>query len=368
MFRRIYFFLISLLLVANQLNAQNQSYSSFQAGIKGGYGFIIPHSPTMEYIASQHVSKLELYVEKNTFGSRSWHQHYQFPRLGLSFNFFNLNNPKHLGNAYSVAPYMNFNLWGKKSVLLRLRTALGAGYLEKPFDPENNFKNESIGSYINLFFSVQLETEIAINDKIGLLLGADYAHFSNTSFKKPNKGINIPTIQGGLVYRFGEQQERITEKPPAFEQSKGFFSANLSFGLNEIYPPEGKKYLATYFSLGYEKRLSSKSSVGLNTDVFYNPAQRAALDRDSIYIDKGWENTQLGVSGSYTIHFGRFESYILAGYYLKKADEELSNIYTIFGSKIHLNERINAMIALKTHIASAEYLTAGLGYRLGKIE
>jgi len=368
MLRRIYFFFILLLSLASQLDAQEKSYPSFQAGIKGGYGFIIPHSPAMEYIASQHVSRLEFFVEKNTFGDRSWQQRYQFPRLGVTVNFFNLNNPEHLGNAYSVAPYMNFNLWGQKSVLLRLRTALGVGYLEKPFDPENNFKNESVGSYINLFFSVQLETEIYISQKMGLILGVDYAHFSNTSFKKPNKGINIPTIQGGLVYKFGEKHERVTEDQTSFQTPKGFFRANLSFGLNEIYPPEGEKYLATFFSLGYEKRLSPKSSLGINTDVFYNPAQRAALERDAILIDKGWENTQIGVSGTYTIHFGRFEPYILAGYYLKKADKELSNVYTIFGSRVHLNDRINAMIALKTHVASAEYLTVGIGYRLGKIE
>jgi len=366
MFGRVQF-LFFLFVFVFQLSAQEKTLPAFQAGIKGGYGFIIPHSPAMEYIASQHVSRIELYAEKNTFGTRAWQSRFQFPRLGLTFNYFNLNNPEHLGQAYSFAPYMNFNLWGQKDIKLRLRTALGAGYIEKPFDPLDNFKNESIGSYINLFFSVQLETEVYLNQFLGLSVGVDYAHFSNTSFAKPNKGINIPSVQTGLIYRFGEEQARSSELGKEFEIPKGFFRASLSFGLNEIYPPEGDKYLASYLSLGYEKRVSPKSSLGLNTDVFYNPAQREALERESIYIDKGWENTQLGISATYTIHFGRFEPYFLAGYYIKKADEELSSVYTIFGGRVHLTDRINAMLALKTHVASAEYLTIGLGYRIGSL-
>lgn len=366
MFGRVQFLLILILLSFNHLNAQEETLPSFQAGIKGGYGFIIPHSPAMEYIASQHVSRLELFIEKNTFGTRAWQSRYQFPRLGLTVNYFNLNNPEHLGKAYSIAPYMNFNLWGQKSVQLRLRTALGAGYLEKPFDAKENFKNESIGSYINLFFSVQLESEIHLNDYLGLVFGIDYAHFSNTSFKKPNKGINIPTAQGGLIYRFGEQQKRSDELKNSFEIPKGFIRASLAFGVNEIYPPEGNKYLASFISIGYEKRISPKSSLGINTDVFYNPARREELERDSIYIDNGWENTQVGVSATYTIHFGRFEPFFQTGYYLKKVDEDLSNVYTIFGARVHLTDRLTTVMSLKTHVASAEYLTLGVGYRLMK--
>ncbi len=361
------FFLVCIIhfVGLNLLQAQENKLPAYQVGIKGGYGFIIPHSTAMEFITQQHISKLTFFAEKNTFGSRSWQQRYQFPRLGLSFNYFNLNNRKHLGNAYSLAPYMSFKILGKSPFQLRLKTTLGVGYLEKPFDPESNFKNGAIGSHINLFFSILLETEIHLSEHYGLTVGTNFSHFSNTSFKKPNKGINIPTIEGGLIYRFGEAKERDVKPISEFEKQKGFFRASLSFGLNEIYPYGGETYLASYFSMGYEKKLSFKSSIGGNLDVFYNPAQKAELEKDSIYIDAGWENTQLGISVNYTLHFGKFETYFLAGYYLKKEDEELPNIYTIFGGRVHLNDRLNLNIGLKTHIASAEYLMLGIGYKIG---
>jgi hypothetical protein len=357
------FCLASGLLFKSMCSAQEQEIFPYQLDIKRGHGFIITHNPTMEYLTQQALEKLEVSFEKNTFGQRPWQQRYGFPRIGASFNYYDFNNPQHLGKGYSLAPYLNFILKSGSSISLRLKTAIGIGYISQPFDPEENFKNIAIGSHFNIFFSVLAESEWKITSKMGLLLGLNFAHFSNTSFQKPNLGINLPTVEAGLYTRWGkaQTQKRATQ---SFTKTKAHWRLGLGAGVNEVNPPEEKKYLATAFYLSREKTLNLKSSIGGNLDLFYNPAQIRALKSDSIYVNKGWENMQIGLSFYHVFHFGQLESYAQAGYYLKTKNEELGNFYHVVGGRLKLSDHVSAFTAIKTHFAKAEYLLFGINLKL----
>lgn len=359
------FFLCILFVFGLSSSAQNDYLSSFQIGLKGGAGFIIDHSPTMEYVTEQHISKFEVYLEKNTFGNKIWEQRYKFPRVGISFSYFDFNNPEHLGKAYSISPYLNFKVLGKEKFQLRFKPAIGIGYVGKTFDVETNFKNSAIGSHFNIYVSLLAETEIQLSKSVGLLIGANVAHFSNTSFKKPNLGINIPTLEAGLYRRFGSIESRSILKEEKYQREEADWLLNLGFGINEINPPNGKKYIATQASLAREKRYNFKSSMAVSFDAFYNPAQVDALANDSIYIDKGWENMRLGISIYHVLHLGRLEQYFQAGYYLKTKNEDLGNFYHLVGGRYKINEQWSALMAIRTHFAKAEYLMLGVGIKLG---
>lgn len=361
------FFIVLLLQICTSLIGQEESKHNFQVAFKGGYGFIIAHNPTMQYFADQHIQKYELNVEKHTFGTKLWQQRFGFPKIGFSISYFDLNNEQHLGNAFAFAPHYNFRFLGRKAFQLRLKTAIGLGYVAKPFNAENNFKNAAIGSHFNLFFSLLLESEWKISARTSLLLGANFSHFSNASFKTPNLGINIPTAELGIAYHLGAKRANQEETKESFKApERGSWSLNTGIGFNEIYPPNGNKYLAKNVSIMNERKLNHKSSFGVAMDFFYNPAQRKALANDSIFIDKGWENLQFGFSAYYMIHLGKFSAYIQNGYYFKSKDEELGNLYQIVGGRIFLTERINGLVAIKTHFAKAEYLLLGLHLKLSK--
>ncbi len=334
----------------------------YSLGVNSAYGFIIPHNPSMLYITKQHIQRQEIYFEKNTYGKKSWEQRYFYPNMGLSLAYFSLNNP-HLGNATSLSPYLSFRLNPSNFWMLKLRTALGAGYLSKRFKPEDNFKNTAIGSNINLFFSIALKAEIHLNPELDLIFGANFSHFSNTGFSKPNLGLNMPLIETGLKYNFGKMKEKI-EKEEHFEKEKASWQFTSGVGINAIYPPDNVKYLATALSISREKRLNFKSSIGGSLDLYYNPAQRAALRRKDIQINKGWENLQYGLSFYHNIHFGEFSIVTLAGYYLQTKNEELGNFYHLIGGRIPIVEDFKLFFGLKTHFAKAEYFMLGFNYQI----
>jgi len=364
-YKFLIFFLTSIVI---SCYSQEDSIRNYQLGIKRGYGFIISHSPTMEYITEQHVSKIELSIEKNTFGNKDWHQHHGFPRIGLSFTYFNFNNEKHLGKGYSLYPYFNFKVFDINKVQLRFKPAIGIGYIEKPFDSETNFKNAAIGSHLNIFFSFLAETEIKLSKNSGLLLGVNFSHFSNTAFKNPNLGINIPTIEAGIFHSFGSNSSRIIKETTNYNKEKAVWMVNAGTGFNEINPPNEKKYLATAISIVNEKRLNFKSSIAGSLDFFYNPSHTNILRTDSTYIDDGFDNLQIGISFHHVLHFGKLQNYIQFGYYLKNKNKDLGNIYQIVGGRYQINNRWNALLIFKTHLAKAEYLMVGAGLKLGRNE
>ena len=87
------------------------------------------------------------------------------------------------------------------------------------------------------------------------------------------------------------------------------------------------------------------------------------MENDSIYIDKGWDNAQLGVSIYHVLHFNRIENYIQMGYYLKTNDEDIGNIYHIFGGRYMVTEGLRVFVGIKTHFAKAEYLMWGINIK-----
>src|SRR5690554_3066404 len=354
-------FIILLFCISSNAIAQEET-NTYTIGTNGAYGFIIPHNPGMLYITAQHIQKQEVFFEKHTFGEKSWHQRYGFPSMGLSLAHFYLNNPRHLGNATSLSPYLSFqlnnNVWK-----LKLRTALGIGYFSKRFHADENYKNNAIGSYLNLFFSVAFRTEVRLLPRLDFVLGANFSHFSNTGFSKPNLGINLPLIETGFNYHFGERQTAKAIEEATYQREKAFWSLSAGAGINAVYPPDGVKYLASNLSFEREKRINYKSSIGAAVDFYYNPAQRVALKRKDIVVDKGWDNLQYGLSLYHLLHFGKFGVITKAGYYLQTENEELGNFYHMVGGKIAINNGLNGFFALKTHFAKAEYFMIGLNYQ-----
>lgn len=343
-----------------------QEKHSYQVGINSGYGFIITHSPGMRYITAQHLEKFDAYFEKNTFGSAAWHHRYGFPQMGVSLTYFKLNNPNHLGNGFSLSPYLKFQLNNSQLFQLKLRTALGLGYLSEKFHPEENFKNNAIGSHFNLFFSVCLGLDIPISERLNFNISTNFSHFSNTAFTKPNLGINIASIEGGFAYSIGEKKEKKTTEEKAFVRKKAYWQVTSSIGINEVDQTNKKKYMATALSLGREKRLNYKSTLGGALDLFYNPAQRVALKRKEVEVEPGWENLQSGISIYHVLHFGKLGVLTQAGYYLKTKDKELGNFYHIVGGRVEISPKLSGFFALKTHFARAEYLSIGINYQLKK--
>jgi len=359
--RWIFLTLVLFILGFNSL-CQTDSSHAYTIGIAHNKGFIVSHSPSMASLANRHISAFELYVEQNTYGKKNWHARYPFLKIGILTKYFNLNNENVLGNAFSISPYLKFNLYTSDRLKFRFKPAVGIAYLGNKFNADDNFENIAIGSHLNLSLSLSIETEIQLFKRTFTTLGFGLDHFSNAGFKTPNLGLNMPFITAGVAHNFGKENALNKNTVAPFQRKPFYWYVQSGAGVNEINPPNQKKYVASSVSITREKKMSRKSSFGYGLDFYYNPAQMAFLKKDSIQINS-FENVQIGVSFLYILHFGELSFTSQLSYYLKTENEELGNIYHVFGARYALNNKVNLFILGKTHIDKAEFILVGIGYK-----
>lgn len=355
--------LLSIFLLEQSGFSQDSSKFVHSFSFRTGYGFITTHNTTMLYFTNQHMPKLELTYEKINTRNKAWENEYQHANFGMGISNFIFQN-EIIGNATALYPFLNFNLLGKNKLQWKFRTAIGMGYITKPFNEKSNYKNSAIGSPINLYFSFLTELNYQISQRLSINTAIDFSHFSNSSFRKPNLGINIPSINLGLRYHVGKKQEIPIPNKPIVEDTKIHIELAGAYSFHEIYPIGGKTYHTKNLSLNLVKRVNFKSSFIASVDYFHNPAIHDELARDSIYVNKGWGSTQIGIGIGHYLHLGRFSMGNHIGFYLKNENVFLRPYYNGFSGNYELNKNMKFFICLKTHLAKAEYLLIGFKYQL----
>jgi len=355
---RLFFSLIFIFL---HTFSQNSNYSY---GVKTTihYGSILPHRPIVNEIIKGHSLITELSFFRLTNGKKQWQQLYHYPKIGVSALFLSLGNPQQLGNGYGIFPFIVIPLTHSK-IQWNLKMGYGLGYVTKPFNRETNFKNIVLGSRFNALIHVNSFWSVYLTKQLKTDVGLSLTHLSNGSFRRPNLGINIVSVNGGLSYVFGKQQEKIVSKIIAKPKKWNKFLVG-NVGLKEIPPVDGPKYFVSTASFNLIKSFSAKSSYGFAADFFYNSSISPTLKNNTGKKLNNADNFRLGIAAIYEIDFGRISYLFQMGVYLRTANISEGYIYHRITSRYYVNDRLFINLGLKTHYAVAEFVELGIGYKL----
>lgn len=369
-FQKAFVLVVILIFICTfQLIAQEVSSSRpFSLSYKQGIGFIIPHRTEMQSLSAQHLYRQEIRFEKQGLGQKEWHSRFNYPRVSFALTNYSMQKASSIGEAWAISSGLSFDYLKRKNFRLNLSSQAGLGYIEKPFDPLENYQNIAIGSQFNIYIFIQTEVLFSLSERSELGLGAGVSHFSNNAFKVPNLGYNLPHTFASLSYSLGKKAPISKATFEEFEKEQAYWNMRVAAGLNESYPIGGPKYLASQFSLSRSKRFTPSSTFGGGLDFFYNPAQRASLAVDSIFVKPGFENLQIGLSIHYHLHFGRFGVLTQVGAYVKTEQEEWGRSYQMVLATQKLSPRLTALAGLKTHQVTAEYFLLGLQYNFMRNE
>lgn len=338
------------------------SISTYGIGINFHYGFISPHKPLVNEIIKGHTQITELSFFRNTSGTENWEQYYNYPQIGITALFVNTGNRESLGNGYGVFPFINFPL-NKKRIKWNLKFGFGVGYIEKPFDRVDNYKNLAIGSNFNALIYLNNVWSLKLTDRIDYNLGISLTHFSNGSLKRPNLGINLFSINSGINYNFGKivfkEPRNIVDREKSWNKYLVYNS-----GFKEIDPIGGKKYWINSLSGQLIKNTSNKSSFGFGLDGFYNTSLNVLINRLQ-NEDKGEAgNFRFGISGIYGLTFNKVSMLFQTGWYLYSPYNGNGNLYTRLSTRYFVTDKIYLNAALKTHYAVADFIEYGIGIKL----
>lgn len=366
---------ISLILWLALVNtAQAQKQHSYQAPnlmfeVRSNYGFLIAHHLEME-IFNTHLPSFEISLARSTYGKHQWETLYQYPVTGFTYWNGWLGDPKTLGQAHALMPYISFPIIKKDKTEFNFRLAAGLGYLTKRFDRLDNYKYIAIGSHLNAAINLMIEYRWKPVNHLQVFGGLQIMHFSNGSMKTPNFGLNIPSVSGGVALRLNKEnpyiKRAIRPSLTMFEfDGRQFLEVriNSSFGIKDIGEVMSERYNVIAGSVSVLKNIGYKGKAGLCFDLSYDGSDARFVGVKGVEYKNNLQLVKPGVAVMYEVVLSRLSFPFALGFYTGGKYKSEGMSYYKLGIQYIIQRNFFTSLTLKTHYARADYVALGIGYR-----
>lgn len=359
--------LILIFLTSNMIFSQDNKKQTF-IETDYFYGTILEHSPKIGHLITGHPEGFMLQYNFKTFGEKEWERRHNYPDWGFTMALQNMKN-KSLGEVYGVYSHISWYFLKRR---LKLSIGQGIAYATRPYDSETNFRNIAYGS--NLLSATFLKINYHIPNiwrEIGLNAGISLFHNSNGNIKAPNAGTNTFAFNLGINYQtsFNSKIDYITKEKKEKYTEPIHLNFAMRFGINESDIGFGQYpfFIASAFA---DKRISKSSSVVLGSELFVSYFLKELINFRSIaFPDEGTSGDEdfkrVGVFAGYQLRINKLAPFVNLGYYVYQPYSFESRLYNRLGLKRYFtkDEKIFALISVKSHAARAEALELGVGYR-----
>ena len=332
------------------------------------YGSVLLHNPDVSHLIAAHPGGLILGYNKKTYGHEDWEARYNYPDLGYSFVYQDMNNEE-LGRLFSAYAHYNFYFFRRH---MMFRIGQGIAYATNPYHRETNFRNNAYGSrFLSSTFLMFNFHKANIVQGLGVMAGISLIHYSNANVKAPNTSTNTFAFNLGLTYDL-HWARPMAYLPP--KETKGFgepLRYNLVFrgGINESDIIGSGQYPFYIFSAYADKRLGRKSAVQLGADLFLSNFLREQILYESIAFPEkdvapDTDYKRAGIFVGHELFISKMSIIAQLGYYIYYPVEFEGRLYNRVGMKRYFGKKLFGALTLKSHAAAAEAVEFGIGVRL----
>lgn len=361
-------FTIFLFLAAFCFSQEKELPKKNTLDISQFYGSILLHNPDISHLIAAHPAGLILGYNRKTYGTKEWHSLYNYPDMGYTFIYQNMNNGT-LGDNYSLYAHFNFYFFKRN---MQFRIGQGLAYNTNPYDKNLNFRNNAYGSHIlsSTFLMLNYHKE-NIFKGLGFKAGISVIHYSNANVKAPNTSTNTFALNAGLTYDLDggrpvhylprEKREKVREP----------LRYNLAFrtGLNESDVVGSGQYGFMVLSAYADKRLGRKSAVQLGADIFFSNFLKELIRYQSISFPENGvsandDHKRVGVFIGHELFINTLSIGTQLGYYVYYPFDFEGKLYNRLSIKRYFGKKIFGVVSLKSHGAAAEAVEFGVGVRL----
>jgi hypothetical protein len=351
----------------------------FVIGVTYMQATMLVHTQKMNNVRGAKPKGYEVEFSKLNLSSKIYHNWGFYSRSGFTFSYFNLNTPI-LGTAYGAAYFIEPIFKISNRVQLRVRGAMGLGYLTHPnkdLADTSITANFNYGTNINASLHLSLATSVNITNHLSAYIRGTFSHNSNAGFAIPNLGINYPSLGVGFLYHQVSNRlpnnKRIKDyswkknNPLHYEVGMFFTGKDGWTGVGQKY----KKQLLIGANITASKRVSNINGLTFGLEAYYdggialtksviNDPSRSyyasVLFGNEFYLKRITLNTQVGV------HFIRSTDYYNKIYL--KGEKEIGPLYQRFGISYQLHKRYKIGFNLLTRLNIADYFDFRLTYKL----
>lgn len=364
--RYLVLFTYSLLLNITNIKAQDSIRAGNWLSVNVHYGIILPvYTEGMNILIKSHIPAVEAdYLFKPT-GSEPWQPAFHCAETGVALFYAGLGNPAELGSETGIYPFINFHLKRTYREGLYLRTGLGLAYFPVIFNQQTNHKDILIGTHVNTIINLRLTYHYYLSDKLRIETGFGITHCSNGSFKTPNLGVNLVTVNTGFSLCMKDSKVAAPRHIKNDTVLKRMVQEiYVTGGVSETEPPGGQQYGAFTGTYDMYHVINSKSKIGGGVDVFYNSANIQQFAADSIKMNSKLDNIQVGLKAGYELTIGHIALPFEVGGYVFTKTPGHGYEYNRIGIRYYTNSHFIINCSLLAHFASADYVEWGIGYTL----
>lgn len=325
-----------------------------------GYGFIIPHHPSMEVFARNHVRLYEISLFRiNEFTPGRLGNELNW---GGSYLYSALSDTRILGDVHALVPWIEQPArFGDLS--LSVRAGLGIAWLTNPFDLTNNYRNTAIGSHLNAAILLNASVSYSATPRWIWSTGASFVHFSNGSTRQPNYGINLPLIYGGVAYNLLKNRGEWKSRSDTLPYRRFLLAAQWAAGTKEIFPVNGPSYFSWFGSVKVGYHFTRRGALTGAFDLSYNASDRDYLARKGIGVASESDLLKTGVSLGIEMRSRLLTFGFSFGRYLHQLDTSEGDYYDALSLSCKVLAGLHAGLLLKTHFARADFIGLGLSYQ-----
>lgn len=332
-------------------------------GIQYGNGFLLAHREELNYLEAGRFQTIGFNYEWRKRGEEPWHSHFAYPASGFFASYTSFGNWETLGYKLTAGPYVRFPLFFQNGVAgMHLKLAGGASWLEKPFEPQENPRNLAIGTHLNVYVKAQLEFTYRLLNNWEATAGISFNHFSNGSYKKPNKGINYTLLELGLLKVFNPKEVVPYEMP--ISQKSNFTSILLSGSLRSPHINSDSQFGVLTFQASYNYWISKKFYLSGGADLVYNAANRREAEIRNRNPNARWINYQIGLYGGVAMNYGPSTLFFNKGYSVFSEDITTAGIYHRLGYRRSLSDQFFVHAGIFSNYFKANFMDIGIGINL----
>jgi hypothetical protein len=355
--------LLSLLFVGQSFGQSNDLLGSYAQSLDFKYklGFLIAHREAMAHLPKSHFQSFELSYDFHTRGYAGWEQAHQNPKFGVMALAVLNDNKEVLGNAFGMAGTITLpkKSWGKSnSWSINNKIALGLGYVGRRFDFELNPKNVAIGTHLNLLIVLGTELRYTQPDYF-FTLGLDFTHFSNGGTKKPNLGLNIPSLRVGFGWM--TKKSMLNDELVEFDRNDLELLVTGIFSLKNNYDFQNQVFPAFGLTAHLSKAQGKKYRYLYGLDMSFSEANRQFL---ASAPDQSFLRTvQAGIFNAWELDVKRVVLSVGMGAYIYNPLNPHGWFFHRIGGRVFITERLYFHGYVRSHWAKADYFETGLGYK-----
>ena len=337
------------------------SRTNINIGLRGHYGFIIPHSRDIRDVSDSNPWGTEVDISFHFTDAKAWQYVQGYPRLGVSLAYYNFDNPEVLGNAYALVAYAEPFLSAHRNFSLSFRLGAGLAYLNNIYDAETNPDNLFYSTSISFPLEANAMANYRLSRYYMLRAGVTYKHISNGGLRQPNKGINFPTATLGIDYalRPADFQERQLPENRRQDQERHYLLALIGSYQDRADDPT-KQLPLVGATLYVSQPVGRLSALTAGAEWVADFTIRKELEQRG----EGTDFHRAAFLAGHEFRIGKFRLSQQLGAYVYAPHSARDALYQRYGLEYHTNSRLFWGLNLKAHRHVADFLDARVGLQL----